>query len=58
MMAILGIVEWKDLAKVSRVDVESGRLDRRAVLATGRKNVLMAEDIDHGSERVGGKKIK
>lgn len=43
---ILGRVEWKDLAKVSRVDVEIGRLDRIAVLTTGRRNCLVAEYID------------
>lgn len=42
---ILGSEEWKDLAKVSRVDVEMGRLDRIAVCRTGRSNCRAAWDI-------------
>lgn len=45
---ILGRVEWNDLAKVRRVEVDNGRLDRIAVLTIGRRNCLVAEDIGCG----------
>jgi hypothetical protein len=38
---ILGRVEWNDLAKVSRADVDRGRLLRVAVLRIGRRNCLV-----------------
>lgn len=41
----MGNEEWKDLAKLSLVAVERGRVDRMAVDRTGRKKRLVV-DID------------
>lgn len=52
---ILGRVEWKDLAKLSRVEVDRGMLDCIAVLTTGRRNCLVAEYIGYSKKRGGCK---